>query len=140
MSLARRSFIAGGAHTTYLGKGHPDFIWKRHPDFGQRENPNIEDLLQEAVDGTLADTGVNPADIDRLYIGNFTGELFCNQGHLGAALAGTNPAFDGKPAARLEGACASGGLAVLAGLDAIAAGADLVLVAGVKLTGHKLQD
>lgn len=133
MALARRAFITGGAHTTYLGKGHPDFIWKRHPDFGTRENPTLEETLQSAVDDCLADTGVDPAQIDRLYIGNFVGELFVNQGHLGAALAGTHPAFAGKPAARLEGACASGGLALLAGLDAIAAGADLVLVAGVEI-------
>jgi acetyl-CoA acyltransferase len=133
MSLARRAFITGGAHTRYIGKGHPDFIWKRHPDFGTRENPTLEETLQEAVDACLADTGVDPAEIDRLYIGNFVGELFVNQGHLGAALAGTHPAFAGKPASRLEGACASGGLAILAGLDAIAAGADLVLVAGVEI-------
>ena len=102
MALARRAFIAGGAHTQYLGKGHPDFIWKRHADFGKRENPTLEDTLQEAVDGCLADTGVNPADIDRLYIGNFVGELFVNQGHLGSALAGTHPDFAFKPAARLR--------------------------------------
>ncbi|MFM2245759.1 MAG: hypothetical protein RL071_1833 [Pseudomonadota bacterium] len=133
MTLARRAFIAGGAHTAYLGKGHPDFIWKGHKDFGARENPTLEQTLQSAVDGCLADTGVDPAAIDRLYIGNFVGELFVNQGHLGAALVGTHAAFEGKPAARLEAACASGGLAVLAGLDAIAAGADLVLVAGVEI-------
>jgi acetyl-CoA acyltransferase len=133
MALARRSFIVGGAHTPYIGKGHPDFIWKRHPDFGQRENPDLEQMLQAAVDGALADTAVDPAEVDRLYLGNFCGELFNSQGHLGAAMVGTNPAFAGKPAARLEGACASGGLAVLAGLDAIAAGADLVLVAGVEV-------
>jgi acetyl-CoA acyltransferase len=34
---------------------------------------------------------------------------------------------------RVEGACASGGLAIMAGLDAIAAGADFVLVAGVEV-------
>ena len=130
MALARRAFITGGAHTTYLGKGHPDFIWKRHPDFGSRENPTLEETLQSAVDDCLADTGVDPAQIDRLYIGNFVGELFVNQGHLGAALAGTHPAFAGKPSARLEGR--SGGLALLAGLDAIAAGADLVLLVEIK--------
>ncbi len=133
MALARRAFITGGAHTKYIGKGHPDFIWKRHPEFGTRENPDFEQTLQEAVDGCLADTGVDPKDIDRLYIGNFVGELFINQGHLGAALVGTHPAFAHKPAARLEAACASGGLAMLAGLDAIAAGADLVLVAGAEI-------
>lgn len=133
MALARRAYITGGAHTPYIGKGHPDFIWKRHPDFGKRTNPDLEQTLQAAVDGCIADTGVDPAEIDRLYIGNFVGELFVNQGHLGAALVGTHPAFAHKPSARLEAACASGGLAVLAGLDAIAAGADLVLVAGVEI-------
>ena len=56
MALARRAFITGGAHTKYLGKGHPDFIWKRHPEFGTRENPTLEETLQEAGDGCLADT------------------------------------------------------------------------------------
>ncbi len=133
MGLMRRVFIAGGANTPFIGKHHPDFIWKRHPDFGKRENPTFDALLKQAVDGAIEDTGVDPAQVDRLYLGNFTGELFINQGHMGAALAGSHPAFAFKPAARLEGACASGGLAVLAGLDAIAAGADIVLVAGVEV-------
>jgi len=129
----RRAFISGGSHTKFIGKGHPDFIWKRHPDFGVRENPTLEQLLKQAVDGCLEDTGVDPSQVDRLYVGNFCGELFSSQGHLGAALVGSHPAFEGKPAARLEGACASGGLAILAGLDALAAGADIVLVAGVEV-------
>jgi hypothetical protein len=33
-ALARRAFIAGGAHTSFIGKGHPDFVWKGHPDLG----------------------------------------------------------------------------------------------------------
>jgi len=133
MSNSRRVFIAGGALTPFIGKGHPDFIWKRHPDFGVKENPTLDELLKAAVDGAIADTGLNPADVDRLYIGNFVGELFCNQGHLGAALAGTHPAFANKPSARLEGACASGGLAFLAGVDAIRAGEDTVLASGVEV-------
>jgi acetyl-CoA acyltransferase len=133
MSNGRRVFIAGGSITPFIGKGHPDFIWKRHPDFGVKENPTLDALLQSAVDGAIADTGVDPERVDRLYIGNFVGELFCNQGHLGAALAGTHPAFANKPSARLEGACASGGLAFLAGVDAIRAGENTVLVAGVEV-------
>ena len=133
MTLSRRAFIAGGAHTSFIGKGHPDFIWKRHPDFGTKENPTWEELLQQAVDDLLTNTGVKPEDIDRLYLGNFTGELFVNQGHMGAALVGCHPAFANKPSMRVEGACASGGLAIMAGLDAIAAGADFVLVAGVEV-------
>jgi len=133
MASSRRVFIVGGANTSFIGKGHPDFIWKRHPDFGVKENPTLEELLKSAVDETIEDTGVDPDSIDRLYIGNFVGELFCNQGHLGAALAGSHPSFAGKPSTRLEGACASGGLAFLAGVDAIRAGENTVLVSGVEV-------
>ena len=133
MALTKRSFIVGGANTNFIGKSHPDFIWKKHPDFGKKENPTWEELLQEAVDGLISETGVNPEDIDKLFLGNFTGELFVNQGHMGAALVGTHPAFANKPSMRVEGACASGGLAIMAALDSIAAGADMVLVAGVEV-------
>ena len=133
MALTKRVFVAGGANSSFIGKNHPDFIWKRHPDFGKRENPTYDQYLKEVVDNLIADTNLNPEDVDRLFVGNFTGELFVKQGHMGAALVGTHPAFSGKPATRLEGACASGGLAILAGLDAIAGGADIVLVAGVEV-------
>lgn len=133
MPLTRRVFVAGGACSSFIGKHHPDFIWKRHPNFGKKENPTYSEYLKKVVSDLISNTGLNPEDVDRLYLGNFTGELFINQGHMGSALVGAHPAFEGKPAARLEGACASGGLAVLAGLDAIAAGADMVLVAGVEI-------
>ena len=50
------------------------------------------------------------------------GELFSSQGHLGAALVGAHPALANKPSMRVEGACASGGLAFACALDAIQAG------------------
>ena len=59
MATARRSFIAGGALTPFIGKGHPDFIWKRHPDFGVKQNPGIPELLERVVADTLADTAGN---------------------------------------------------------------------------------
>ena len=43
------------------------------------------------------------------------------------------PGLSGQPIARLEGACASGGLAVAAGIDAIRAGSDLVYVVGAEV-------
>lgn len=134
MSQPRRVYLVGGANTPFIGKGHPDYIWKNHPDFGKRENPTLEEHLRAAVEGAIADTGVDPERIDRGYIGNFVGELFCKQGHLGAALAGSHPALAGKPMTRTEGACASGGLALVCAVDAIRAGAaDTVLVAGVEV-------
>lgn len=134
MSHPRRVFLVGGAHTPFLGKGHPDYIWKNHPDFGKRDNPTLEEHLANAVRDTIAATGVDPERIDRGYIGNFVGELFVKQGHLGAALAGSHPALAGKPMTRTEGACASGGLAMLCAVDAIRAGAaETVMVAGVEV-------
>jgi acetyl-CoA acyltransferase len=130
MKLQRKVFLAGGALTPFIGKFHPDFVWKGHPDFGKRENPTLEDYTRKPALEALQEAGVAPADVDKAYVGNFAGELFSQQGHLGAVLASAHPDLDGKPIMRVEGACASGGLAVLAGVDAIQAGADCVLVVG----------
>ncbi|MEO1271872.1 MAG: hypothetical protein AAFX99_27575, partial [Myxococcota bacterium] len=86
MKFRRRIFVVGGAHTTYIGKYHPDFIWKKHPDFGKRDNPTLEEHLATAVRGALEKTGVDPDAIQKGYVGNFAGQLFVNQGHLGAML------------------------------------------------------
>jgi len=133
MTNGRRVFLVGGSNTPFIGKGHPDYIWKNHPDFGKRDNPTLDEHLASAVNETFKLTGVDPEKIDRGYVGNFVGELFCKQGHLGAALAGSHPALANKPMTRTEGACASGGLALACAMDAIRAGADTVLVAGVEV-------
>jgi acetyl-CoA acetyltransferase len=130
MTYARKVYVLGGDHSTFIGKHHPDFIWPKHPQFGQRENPTIAEHLKAAVDGALASAGVSPADVERGFVGNFAGELFVKQGHMGAMAAGLYPEFNYKPFMRIEGACASGGLALAAAIDAIQAGADVVLVCG----------
>jgi acetyl-CoA acetyltransferase len=57
--------------------------------------------------------------VDKHYIGNFAGQLFSRQGILGAAVAGADPGLVGKPGMRIEGACASGGLAFTAAVDSV---------------------
>jgi acetyl-CoA acyltransferase len=131
--VQRRAYVLGGSITPFIGKGSPEFIWKRHPDFGVRENPTLEEYISKSVKDALAATGVPAASIDKAYIGNFIGELFSSQGHLGAALIGADPALHNKPSVRVEGACASGGLAFTCALDAIRAGSDIVLVAGAEV-------
>jgi acetyl-CoA acyltransferase len=133
MKPVRSTFVIGGSHTKFIGKFHPDFIWKKHPDFGKKENPTVKEYIRDAALGAIENTGVKPEDIDKGYVGNFVGELFSKQGHLGAALAEVHPSFEYKPFMRVEGACASGGLAVSAGMDAIQAGADLVVVVGAEV-------
>lgn len=133
MKPHRRVTVAGGAITPFIGKFHPDFIWKKHPDFGTKENPSLEQLLHQVMLGACKDVGIDTAVVDRGYVGNFVGELFCHQGHLGALAAAADAGFLHTPFSRIEGACASGGLAVAAGVDAIQAGADVVLVTGVEV-------
>lgn len=132
----RKVYLLGGANTTFIGKFHPDFIWKGHPDFEKRENPTIEEHLYSAVKLALEETGVSAEQIERGFVGNFAGELFANQGHLGAVLAG----YEGlayKPMMRVEGACASGGLAIMCAIDAIRGGCDVVLAAGTEVQTTK---
>jgi len=133
MKPVRSVYVVGGDHTPFLGKHHPDFIWKGHPDFGVKKNPTIEELLHRAALGALQKASVPPEAVQRGFVGNFTAEIFVQQGHLNSLLAAAHPAFALKPFARLEGACASGGLALLAGIDAVAAGYDVVLVTGVEV-------
>ena len=132
-SFARPVFVVGGHITPFIGKKHPDFIWKRHPEFGQRENPSLEDYIQQSVTGALEATGTPAAEVQKAWVGNFVGELFSNQGHLGAAVVGAHPDLLYKPVMRVEGACASGGLAFASAVEAIQAGTDVALVVGVEV-------
>lgn len=133
MKFRRKVYVVGGDLTTFIGKSHPDFIWKKHPDFGTRENPTLEQHLTAAIRGAFDKTGVDPAAIDKGFIGNFAGELFSHQGHLGAMAVRADERLTGKPFMRTEGACASGGLAAVAAIDSIQAGYDVVLVAGAEV-------
>jgi acetyl-CoA C-acetyltransferase len=91
-------------------------------------------LFAEAFKEMLltVDKGIDPRDIDALYLGNFTNDFFVHQGHWGpiiSDLLGITP----KPATRTEGACASSALAFIEGVFAIASGFyDVVLVGGVE--------
>lgn len=133
-SLAKRAFIAGGHVTRFLGAKHPDFIWKKHADFGKRENPDLEYYIHEAINGALSNTQTPAEAVDKVWIGNFCGELFNNQGHLGAAAIGSHAGLLHKPSMRVEGACASGGLAFACALDSVqASSSDVALVVGAEV-------
>lgn len=102
--------------------------------FGAFKGKNGRDLFIEAYQDLLAsvDKGFDPKLIEAVYIGNYSSDLFEGQGHNAPLLAdaiGLVP----LPATRVEGACASSGLAIREGLIAIASGvADIVLVGGME--------
>ena len=87
---SRRVFILGGHITPFIGKGHPDFIHAKHALAGTKSNPSLEDYLTTAVRGALDATGTPAKSIQRAWVGNFAGELFSRQGHLGSALVGAH--------------------------------------------------
>ena len=98
------------------------------------DDRDSKDLFAEAFKGMLAsvDKGVDPADIDALYVGNFSNDFFVEQSHWSAILADAVGIIP-KPATRTEGACASSALAFREGVFAIASGFyDMVLVGGVE--------
>lgn len=126
MSLNKDIYLVGGDLTKFIGKGHPDFD-------EDGDNPSLENHLTNAIRGALEETGVSADAIERGYIGNFAGELFANQGHMGSLAVRAHEAFNGKPFQRVEGACASGGLAVVNAIDSLQAGQDVVLAAGAEV-------
>lgn len=132
MRLARPVYIAAQTITPFIGKGHPDFVGKGHVDFGSRENPSLEAHLTAALRQLIEQEGVDPALVERAVVGNFAGELFNSQGHLGAMIGRADPALAGIGVARVEAACASGGVGIVSGIDTIMAGVDVVLVAGAE--------
>ncbi|MCK9230967.1 MAG: beta-ketoacyl synthase N-terminal-like domain-containing protein [Syntrophales bacterium] len=102
--------------------------------FGMFPDKDSKDLFTEAYQ-TMARSvkkGLDPNDIEALYLGNFTNDYFTRQSHWApiiSDLIGHSP----KPATRTEGACASSALAFREGVFAIASGYyDVVLVGGVE--------
>ncbi len=102
--------------------------------FGMFRDKDSKDLFAEAFKEMLdsVDKGLDPRDIDAMYLGNFSNDFFIHQSHWGplmSDLVGMAP----KPATRTEGACASSALAFREGVFAIASGFyDMVLVGGVE--------
>ncbi len=98
-----------------------------------REGLDISDMMREAIEGALGDSGLDATDIDTVHVGNAFSELQRQQGHLGAMASQVVPGLWGKPAMRHEGACASSSLAILAAMAELEAGRyDCALVVGVE--------
>jgi len=123
MITKKRSFGRGVA---IVGAGMSQF--GAFPDMTSR------DLFVEAFHELRqsVDKGFDPRDIEILYLGNFSSELFEGQGHIAPIMAdavGLVP----RPAVRVEDACASSGVALRQGILAVASGLyDMVLVGGIE--------
>ncbi|WP_301109096.1 beta-ketoacyl synthase N-terminal-like domain-containing protein [Sporosarcina sp.] len=102
--------------------------------FGKFVDRSMKQLLLDASIQALEDAG-NPK-IDAVFVGNFMGGSISNQEILGALVA-NELGLGYVPTAKVEGACASGGIALRQGIMGILSGEyDTVLVAGVEKMKH----
>ncbi|MBP6901887.1 MAG: acetyl-CoA acetyltransferase [Burkholderiaceae bacterium] len=103
-----------------------------HTPFGKHDALDLEQLLREAALPAIASAGLEPGDIDGVFIGHFNGG-FVRQDFSGALAALAIPELRHVPAVRLENACATGSAAIWAALDAIESGRlQRVLVVGLE--------
>ncbi len=99
-----------------------------------KEGKGIQAMINEVMEGAFMETGIEPEEIQAIHVGNFAGELFTMQAHLGAFVLNYDPALRGIPTARHEAACASGSIAALMARAEIESGIhDLIMVLGVEL-------
>src|SRR5438552_6070734 len=111
-----------------IGAGRTDF--KRN---FRKEGKSIRDMMVEAGSAAIADSGIQPRDIQAAIVGNFASGLFTRQLHLGAFITEIDESLRGIPTMRTEAACASGGVAVLTAAQQIMGGLrDVVLVVGAE--------
>jgi len=99
--------------------------------FGELWDQSLESLAEEASLEAIHDSRITINDIEAVYVGNMIYGKTANQDHLGALIASKLGIKGGS--LRVEGACASGGLAVHLACQSIQAGTyKNVLVVGVE--------
>jgi acetyl-CoA C-acetyltransferase/acetyl-CoA acyltransferase len=124
--MPRPVYLAAGAYTVSLGPGRREF----NP---RTARPGLDPYIRSAGEAVLAQIS-DPDLIDEGVIGNFMAARFNHQGHLGSLMTIVHPTLEYKPALRVEGACASGGLALAQGIKSVLSGlAEVVLVMGVEV-------
>jgi acetyl-CoA C-acetyltransferase len=110
---------------------HISIIGQAISIFGELWDLSLENLMTEVMDKAVAEAQLEPTQIEAIFVANKAGASFENQHHLNA-LASQH--FDHyPPAMRVEAACASGSLAMIAAEQALLAGQyQTVLVVGVE--------
>lgn len=124
--MRRKVYMAAGYNTISLGTGRKEF----HP---KKPRPGIEHYIKESGQETLKLIG-GPQNVDEGVIGNFMAARFNKQANLPAFIPMIDKGLLWKPCISTEGACASGGLALMAGMKSVLAEtADVVLTIGFEV-------
>ncbi len=124
--MKKRVFITGGYNTISMGSGRKEFNPKR-------ARAKLLDYIQEAGKASLEMVG-GAKNVDEAIISNFNASGFNNQSHLAAMLPSIDKGLKYKPCTRVEGACASGGLALVTAFKSILSDcSESVLTLGVEV-------
>jgi acetyl-CoA acetyltransferase len=122
----RKVFMTAGYDTISMGTGRKEF----HP---KKPRPGLEEYIREAGLGTLKQIG-GGKNVDEGVISNFMAARFNKQGNLAALIPFVDEDLRWKPCCRVEGACGSGGLGLMAGTKSVLAEtAEVVLAIGVEV-------
>ena len=105
--------------------------------FGELWDYSPRVLVKQAVAEALNDARLKITDVDAIFVANMLSGILGNQENLGALFADELKSAN-KPAFKIEGACASGGLAIHNAVNSVLAGVyEKVLVLGIeKMTDH----
>jgi len=111
-----------------------------HTQFGRLQE-NLEELIVAATREAVEESGIDPNDIDAVFLGHFNSGLVTD-GFASSLIHQAYPQLRFKPGMRAENACASGSAAIHAGMNMIRAGqARTVLVVGAeKMTSRSTKD
>lgn len=104
-----------------------------HTPFGKLEDaPDAEALIGRVARAAIEDAGIDPLDVDSIYVGHFNGG-FQKQDFPSSLVMQSVPELRFRPATRLENACATGSAAIHGAMDFLAAGRGrFALVVGVE--------
>ena len=108
--------------------------------FGELWGVSPRTLAHQAVGSALKDANTEASRVQALFVGNMLSGMLGGQEHLGAFFA--EELGLSVPAFKVEGACASGGLALHNAVNSLVSGQyDTVVVLGIeKMTDHKPED
>jgi len=125
-NLQKEVFVTAGFNTVSLGSGRKEFNPKK-------PRPGIAQYIADAGKGVVKQ--INAAsNIDECVVSNFMAARFVKQGHLGAFVSLIDDSLEYRPSTRVEGACCSGGLGLVASMKNVLSGlADVSLTVGVEV-------
>lgn len=111
-----------------------------HTKFGRLDESTLEDMIVDVTKEAVAHAGVDYADIDGIWLGNYNAGLVPD-GFASSLALNADEALRFTPSTRVENACASGAAALYSARAAIQAGqAKVALVIGAeKMTSQTTQ-